>query len=364
MQPTASAEVRVAPRSDEVKLTHFTHGLGCACKLRPQALEKVLADLPLPEDARVLVGLNTADDAAVYQLNDETAIVQTVDFFTPIVDNPYHFGAIAAANAFSDVYAMGGKPLFALNIVGFPSNRLPMEVLKEILLGAQEKAHEAGVSIVGGHTVDDNEPKFGLAVTGIIDPQRILTNANAKPGDALILTKPVGLGIITTALKRGLADEATTRRAIEVMSTLNSNAAESLAAFPVNACTDITGFGLLGHLKEMVTASGVQAELFAGHVPVLEAAHDFVAANVVPGGTLNNLDFVARTVTWPQRISRTLQIILCDAQTSGGLLISVPQDVSGDLLTKLHRNGVAEAAVVGKITAAGEARIEVSVPHA
>ncbi len=359
LQPSEMPSVQMGADVKDVKLTHFTRGLGCACKLRPQALEKVLADLPVPQDANVLVGANTADDAAIYKINDETAVVQTVDFFTPIVDDPYHFGAIAAANAFSDIYAMGGKPLFALNIVGFPSNRLPMDVLKEILLGAQDKAKEAGVSIIGGHTVDDTEPKYGLAVTGIIHPDHILTNANAQPGDALILTKPIGLGIITTAIKRGMANDTTVKQAIEIMSTLNRNAADSLGKFPVNSCTDITGFGLLGHLKEMVKGSGVNAEIYADKVPILEQAAGFVVADVVPGGTLNNMEFVSNSMEWSPDISRTVKILLCDAQTSGGLLISVTSDAAVDLLNELQSIGVKESAIVGKITKTGEGQIKV-----
>ena len=310
-------------------------------------------------DANILVGLDTADDAAVYKINDETAIVQTVDFFTPIVDDPYHFGAIAATNAFSDVYAMGGKPLFALNIVGFPSNRLPMEVLQEILKGAQDKAKEAGVSIIGGHTIDDTEPKFGLAVTGLIHPQKILSNASAKPGDALILTKPIGLGIITTAIKRGMADEGTVQQAIEIMSTLNMCAAATLANFPVNACTDVTGFGLLGHLSGMTAASGVDAEIYSDKVPILEQAREFAVANVVPGGSQNNMEFVSDKVEWTREVSSIQQVLLCDAQTSGGLLIATPQKNASDLLTKLYENGVSDSALIGKITKQGKGKIVV-----
>lgn len=359
LRPEAGAPPPTKNTGKEIKLTHFTHGLGCACKLRPQALERVLSDLPVPEDANVMVGINTADDAAVYRISDDTAIVQTVDFFTPIVDDPYQFGAIAASNSFSDVYAMGGKPLFALNIVGFPSNRLPMEVLRDILKGAQDKAAEAGVSIIGGHTVDDTEPKFGLAVTGLIHPGRVLTNAGAKPGDALILTKPIGLGILTTALKRGLLDEDTTGRIISVMSALNRDAAEVMERFPVNACTDITGFGLLGHLMEMCRASGVDAEILAEEVPVIEKAREFIVAGVVPGGTANNIDFVADSVDWEDNVSRTDRTLLCDAQTSGGLLISIPEKSAENLLTSLHDGDIQEARVVGTIKKEGKGTISV-----
>ena len=359
LQPTEAGTAQANQDFSDIKLTHFTKGLGCACKLRPQALEQVLAGLPVPDDAQVLVGLDTADDAAVYKLQDDIAIVQTVDFFTPIVDDPYHFGAIAAANAFSDVYAMGAKPVFALNIVGFPSNRLPMEILREILKGAHDKAKEAGVSIIGGHTVDDTEPKFGLAVTGLIHPEKILTKATAKPGDVLILTKPLGLGILATAIKRGMVDEQTVKEAIRIMSTLNGKAADTMSEFKVNACTDITGFGLLGHLKEMVKASGVKAEVYAEKVPVIKHTKDFITANVIPGGTLNNLDFVSDCVEWPREISRTMKIILCDAQTSGGLLISIPSNAGTKLEHALRANGIADACIVGRITSLADGKIVV-----
>jgi selenium donor protein len=366
VQRLKPSETKVVPTVTDIagiKLTHFTAGLGCACKLRPQALEKILADLPVPQDANILVGTETADDAAVYRFDEHTAIVQTVDFFTPIVDDPYHFGAIAAANAFSDIYAMGGRPLFALNIVGFPSNRLPMEILKRILQGAQDKAKEAGVSIIGGHTVDDTEPKYGMAVTGIIDPERILTNSNAQPGDAIILTKPIGVGIIATAIKRGLTDEKTMNRAIAIMSALNRRAAEVLNQFPVNACTDVTGFGLLGHLKEMSQASRVNAAISLDSVPSIGEAWEFATGNVVPGGTLNNMDYVADIVEWSEDISRTARIILCDAQTSGGLLIAIPSKYTDNLLRELRNNGIIDAACIGSFTEKGEGRIAVKKGH-
>ncbi|MFN2242851.1 MAG: selenide, water dikinase SelD [Anaerolineae bacterium] len=344
---------------DEIKLTHYTHGLGCACKLRPQALEEVLAHLPLPQDAAVLVGIDTADDAAVYRLSDETAIVQTVDFFTPIVDDAYWFGAISAANSLSDIYAMGARPLFALNIVGFPSNRLPMRVLERILQGAQDKAAEAGVSIIGGHTVDDTEPKYGLAVTGVVHPDRVLRNSTARPGDALVLTKPLGTGIIATAVKRGLADEAAAREAAELMATLNRAAAEAMLEVGAHACTDITGFGLLGHLREMAAGSGVDVTLHAGAVPTLDAAWPFAAADVVPGGTLNNLAYVEEQVTFAPEVSRVAQLILADAQTSGGLLISLAADRAEVLLAALRDRGVASAALIGEVTGTGTGQITV-----
>jgi cysteine desulfurase NifS/selenium donor protein len=343
--------------SKKVKLTHFTAGLGCACKLRPQALEKVLSSLNPILDPNVIVGTNTADDAAVYKLDENTAIVQTVDFFTPIVDDPYQFGAIAVANALSDVYAMGAKPLFALNIVGFPSNRLPMEVLKQILLGAEDKAKEAEVSIIGGHTIDDNEPKYGLVVLGVVHPDKILTNSDAKPGDIIILTKPIGLGIISTAMKKGLVEEKTIKKAIQIMSTLNKKAAEIMKEFPVNSCTDVTGFGLLGHLKEMTESSKVNAKIYLKEIPTINEAWELIVENVVPGGTLNNLDYVKEIVEWDNNISRAAKIILCDAQTSGGLLIAIPDEYADALLKRLHQNNMNDSSIIGKFTKKGKGKI-------
>ncbi len=333
----------------EIKLTHFTHGLGCACKIRPQYLEQVLKDLPACFDKNVLVGNDTSDDAAVYLINSETAIVQTVDFFTPVVDDPYYFGAIAAANALSDIYAMGARPLFALNIVGFPDNRLPMQVLKDILRGAADKAAEAGISILGGHTVEDTEPKFGMVVTGVVHPDKVITNSGAKPGDALILTKPIGTGIIATAVKRGLADEKTAHAAREVMAQLNAKAAKAMENFDVNACTDVTGFGLLGHLKEMVEGSKVTAEIFANLVPQIAGAYELAVAGAIPGGTKNNMDFVSKVVSWDNDVPELMKIMLCDAQTSGGLLVSLPDDVAQVYIQKLRDDHHITGVKIGRI---------------
>lgn len=360
LQPAAGGITQVVAEPSEVKLTRYTHGLGCACKLRPQALERVLRSLPLRADANVLVGSNTADDAAVYRLSADLAIVETVDFFTPIVDDPYQFGAIAAANALSDIYAMGAQPLFALSIVGFPSNRLPESVLTEILKGAADKTAEAGISIVGGHTVDDTEPKYGLAVTGRVHPDKILTNSKARVGDRLILTKPLGTGIITTAAKRQLADPEVVAHAAEIMATLNRAAAEALTEFDVSACTDITGFGLLGHLREMVAAGEVDAGIDMQVVPLIAGAAQLAQAGAIPGGTENNLEYVDEHVTWPDSISPVNKLLLCDAQTSGGLLIAVAAEQADKLLARLHQDGVPEATIVGEITAAGSGKITVT----
>ncbi|MDZ7315276.1 MAG: selenide, water dikinase SelD [candidate division KSB1 bacterium] len=335
-------------RGEEIRLTQFTHGLGCACKMRPQLLEQVLAAMTPPRDAKVLVGLESSDDAAVYQIDSSTAIVQTVDFFTPILDDPYQFGAVAAANSLSDIYAMGGQPLFALNIVAFPSARLPLWVLQEILRGARDKADEAGVVIIGGHTIDDTEPKYGLAVTGRLNPNRIWRNIGAKPGDALVLTKPIGTGVLTTALKRRMIDAGTARTAFEVMASLNRTAAEIAAQFPVHACTDVTGFGLLGHLLEMVGGSGVSALVRSEDVPLLPAASELAAAGAIPGGTESNLAYLRDYVEFSKRLSPTLRRLLADAQTSGGLLFALDSDSAMRLAAALHRAGVS-AAIIGEI---------------
>ncbi len=309
--------------SDDIKLTHYTHGLGCACKLRPQLLEEVLADMKPPTDSRILVGTETGDDAAVFLINPETAIVQTVDFFTPIVDDPYQFGAISAANSLSDIYAMGATPLFALNIVGFPSNRLPISVLREILRGAQDKAIEAGISIIGGHTVDDTEPKYGMAVTGVVHPEQLITNAKAQVGDRLILTKPIGTGILTSALKQGLLEENQTRQLIQTMAILNQKAGAALQRFHVHACTDVTGFGLLGHLLGMMKAAGHTAVLDFASIPIMEGVYDLAAAGIIPGGSRNNHAYTQPFVQYAERLTEIQQVIINDAQTSGGLLIAI-----------------------------------------
>lgn len=346
-------------RPGEVRLTRFTHGMGCACKLRPQDLEQVLRSLPKGTDPAVLVGPERSDDAAVYRISDDLALVTTVDFFTPIVDDPFDFGAVSAANSLSDVYAMGARPLFALSVVAFPSRRLPLSVLERILAGAAEVAREAGIEIVGGHTVDDTEPKFGLAVTGIVHPGRVVTNAGARPGDALVLTKPIGTGVLATAVKRGLAGEEATRRLVSTMRTLNRGASEAMVEVGVSAATDVTGFGLLGHLREMAAASGVDAEVEAAAVPLLPGVRDLAAADGVPGGSLENHDHVAPHVDFAPGLSRVDRLLLADAQTSGGLLIALPEERCEALLAKLAGRGVADARRVGQVARAGTGRIRV-----
>jgi selenium donor protein len=345
---------------EDVRLTRFTSGLGCACKLRPQALERVLAALPRrAPHPDVLVGTENADDAAVYRLAPDLAVVETVDFFTPVVDDPHAFGAIAAANALSDIYAMGARPLFALSIVGFPSNRLPLEVLATILAGGQAVAHAAGIPILGGHTVDDPEPKYGLVVTGVVDPARLWTNAGARPGDALLLTKPLGLGIMTTALKAGLLDAGRIEEIQALMMELNRTAAETLARFTVHACTDVTGFGLLGHLRELAVASGTDVAIDDRALPVLDGARELATAGTVPGGSRNNLAHVEPHVDFAPTVGEIDRLLACDAQTSGGLLAALPAAEAAAAIAALRAAGVSDAVEIGRCTRAGAGRIVV-----
>ncbi len=332
-----------------IRLTDFTTAPGCACKIRPQMLERILKKLPPVKGKNVLSGFDTSDDASVYAISDDQAIVQTVDIIPPVSDDPRSYGAIAAANSISDIYAMGGIPLFALSVVGFPDKDLPEEVLELMLQGAHEKAAEAGIEILGGHSVEDPEPRFGLTVTGLIDPAKILRNRGAKAGDALILTKPLGTGIIMTAVKQGLVDEDEAGEAIRMMATLNRSAAEILRNYTVSACTDVTGFGLLGHLREMVTGSEVSAELEHGAVPLLTSTLKLAVAGAIPGGTRNNLDFVSDSVLWSSGVPEVMKSILCDAQTSGGLLCSLPRADAEACLAALKEGGVNEAAIIGRI---------------
>ena len=303
--------------------------------------------LPPVTDPNLLVGPETCDDAAVYRLTDDLALVLTVDYFTPIVDDPYAYGQIAAANSLSDVYAMGGRPIAMLSIVGFPRDKLPLGVLGEILKGGAEKGREAGVAVVGGHSIDDAEPKIGYAVAGLVHPDRVWKNVGARPGDALVLTKPLGTGIISTAIKQGKAAPATVEAAVRTMAALNRAAAEAAGQVVVHAATDVTGFGLLGHLREMTCGSGVRARLAAGRVPLLPDVVALAQAGYVPGGTKRNLRAVAGLVQWDPSIPEPLRAAIGDAQTSGGLLIATPDGIG--LLRALERAGVTEARQIGEI---------------
>ena len=319
-------------------------------------MDEILKVLPQVTDPHVLVG--TEDDAGVYQLSDEIAIVQTVDFFTPIVDDGFDFGAIAAANAFSDIYAMGARPLTALNLVAFPKDG-PLNVLGDIMRGGAEKAQEAGVVIIGGHSIDDKEPKYGMAVTGIVHPGRIALKGGARPGDSLVLTKPLGIGIISTAIKVGRASDEMIATATRIMKTLNKLASDAMVEVSAKAATDITGFGLLGHLHEMLHTSGLSARLTMSRIPVIEGVRE-LAKFSVPGGTRSNLKYVSDKVTWAEGISDEEKLILADAQTSGGLLIAVPADSLNKLLKGLAARGVETSAVIGEITAGNAGKIMVT----
>ena len=301
----------------------------------------------------LLVGFDTSDDAAVYRLTDDLAVVQTIDFFPPIVDDPYDFGAIAAVNALSDVYAMGGTPLLALNIVCFPED-LPKEVLGRMLLGGMDVAKEAGIVIAGGHTVKDREPKYGLSVTGIVRPDSIVTNAAAAAGDDLVLTKPLGSGIITTAAKAGVTDDATLAGAVATMRQLNRAGGEAMAAAGVKSATDITGFGLAGHMLGMLKASGTAAKVRFPDIPLLPGVRELAERGVVPGGTRNNLDAFDAQIAWGDGITDEEKLIFCDAQTSGGLLIAVPHASTQAVLDGLTQRGVT-GAVIGRVVAEGDA---------
>ena len=310
----------------------------------------MLRQLPIIDDPNLLVGIATGDDAAVYKMSEDLAIISTVDFFPPIVDDPFKFGEIAAANALSDVYAMGGKPVIALNIVGFPVD-LPHEILGRILSGGASKAEEAGVLIVGGHTVDDAEPKYGMSVTGVVHPGEQVTNAGAKPGDVLVLTKPIGTGIITTAGKQERVSAETLNRAVSIMSELNRKPAEAMMHVGVNACVDVTGFGLLGHLRLIAQGSGVSARVKASNVPVIEGVQELLEMGIAPGGTHRNLESLDGVVDWHEDITDQTQILLADAQTSGGLLIAVAPDKKDALLEALEDVGIQTRAVIGEIFA-------------
>lgn len=307
--------------------------------------------MPHATDPRILVDASSRDDAAVFLVAPERAIVATVDFFTPIVDDAYDFGRIAAANAFSDVYAMGGTPLFALNLVGWPREKLPLDLLGEVLRGGADVAREAGAFLLGGHSVDDPEPKYGMVAIGEVHPDRIVTNARAKPGDALVLTKPIGTGILSTALKRGLIDAGPLAPVVTVMTTLNAGAARAARAVEgaVHAATDVTGFGLLGHLHNMLRASRAAAEILLADVPIFPRARELAAKGSVPGGTTRNLEALAQAVRFADTVAATDRVLLGDAQTSGGLLFAVDEAKVGDLVRALQEERTPVAAVIGRV---------------
>lgn len=339
-----------------VRLTQFSHGAGCACKLGMSELAHVLRNVTPLHHPDALVGYSTGDDAAVYRVGDR-AIVVTADFFAPIVDDPCDFGRIAAANAISDIYAMGARPLFVLNLVGFPRKLLGDGILDAILEGASDIAREAGVPTLGGHSIDDAEPKFGMVAVGEIDPDRVVTNAAAEPGDLLVLTKPIGSGVVTTAAKAGAAPPDTLAAAVSVMSTLNRGAAEAMVAAGASSATDVTGFGLLGHLHRMLLASGVAAEIRAENVPFITGAYE-LARTHVSGGSKRNLTDVSPHVDFAPSVDETTRILLADAQTSGGLLIALPGERMSALLREIEGRAPASA-VIGSVVQGPAGRISV-----
>jgi selenide,water dikinase len=347
--------------TEPIRLTRFSHGAGCACKLSPDDLRAVLGlvrGFEPATDPDLLVGFDTSDDAAVYRLRADLAVVVTTDFFTPIVDDAYDWGRVAATNALSDVYAMGGDPLLALNLVAWPREGLPFELLARVLDGGAAVAREAGCLVAGGHSIDDPEPKYGLAVVGTVDPQQVLTNAGARPGDRIVLTKPIGLGVISTALKHDVASSSHLDDALTVMTTLNAAARDAALDVGVHAATDVTGFGLLGHLRELAAASAVGVDLSASAVPVIAGVRDLLAAGMVAGGTRRNHASAAASVDFGG-LAESEQLLLADAQTSGGLLLSVAPERTGALVDALARRGTLAAAVIGTTTADSPGRIRV-----
>jgi selenide, water dikinase len=343
---------------DEVRLTTLSHGAGCACKLGPRDLAEVLSRLePAALPPEVLVSAETMDDAAVYRLPDGSALVQSVDFFTPIVDDPFDWGRIAATNALSDLYAMGARPLLALNLVAWPVQDLPLDLLARVLEGGAKVAAEAGVAVVGGHSIHDPEPKYGMAVTGLSEPNRVLRNSTARAGARIVLTKPIGTGIISTAVKKERAEPREVQAAIDLMTTLNRAASEAVLEVGADAVTDVTGFGLLGHLHELAAASGVAAEVDAGAVPLLSGVAELARAGVVPGGTRSNRDYLDPWVEWGD-LPDEERLILADAQTSGGLLVAVPEERLERLRRALEARDV-HAAVIGRIGDGEPGRIAV-----
>jgi selenide,water dikinase len=332
------------------RLTELSHGAGCACKLPASDLHAILDELPRSQDPALLVGNDTADDAAVYKVSDDLAIVTTADFFTPIVDDPFDFGRIAAANALSDVYAMGGTPMTALSLVAFPLESLGGETLREILRGGAAVAAEAGIPIVGGHSIDDSEPKYGLAVTGSVHPDRLVRNSTARAGDDLFLSKPLGGGIVSTAAKRGLAPPDLVAEQVRVMTSLNREASLAAVEAGASAMTDVTGFGLLGHLRELVTSSGVGAEVQADAVPAIDGVIDLLQSQEPPiaGGTRRNRTWAQEVVHWADYVSEERRWLLCDAMTSGGLLVAAPpgSEIPGDRIGRVTGEPAGRISVV------------------
>ena len=324
---------------------------GCSAKLSPEKLAIALRDLPKPSHPDLLVDIETHDDAGVFRISETAALVQTLDFFPPVCSDPYDFGQVAAANSLSDVYAMGGKPLTAMNILMFPSQQLPPEALGAIIRGGFDKVAEAGAVIVGGHTIEDYPPKYGLSVTGIIDPSKIMTNAAASPGDELILTKPIGTGIAVASKRTGVNPEGLYEAAVASMKQLNAAGAEIMRRYDVKCATDITGFGLMGHALKMARASGVTFELDSRAVPVLDGALEMSEMGCLPGAAFRNLEFAQSDVSFPKNIDPALKMVFFDAQTSGGLFICASAGKGEEMVKELREAGYEKAALVGRAAA-------------
>jgi selenide,water dikinase len=323
---------------------------GCSAKISPKLLEEILKFLPLPKDPNILVDIDTHDDAGVYRVNDDLALVLTTDFFPPVCSDPYEFGQIAAANSISDVYAMGGDPVLALNIMMFPAAKLPMEAYADILKGGFDKATEAGVRIIGGHTIDDFPPKYGLAVVGYIHPDKIITNAGARPGDSLILTKPVGTGVLLAGHRLGMVSEKDLSEAKRLMMLLNKSGAEVMKKFNIIGATDITGFGLAGHALKMAKASRVSLKINMKNVPLIGNSYQLINDGCIPGASFRNLEYAEKDVEFASDLDYNLKMIAFDAQTSGGLLFSAQPDKVSEILENLHNAGLSRSKVIGDVS--------------
>ncbi len=350
---------RLEAPAGPVQLTKLVEKAGCASKIDQAFLKQALKDLPAIDDPRVLVGVPAGDDAGVYDMGDGTALVQTVDVFTPSVDDPYTFGQVAAANSVSDIYAMGGTPITAVSVIGFPVRKVPDEAMREILSGGIDKMNEAGVAIIGGHSINDAEIKAGFAVTGTIDKDKIVTNAAARPGDVLILTKPLGTGIVAFAAQIGRAVAESVEAATASMIALNKKAAQLMVQFGAHACTDVTGFSLMGHLGEMSLSSGVDVEVVWDDIPLFPGVLDYAAAGILPGAIERNKESCGDRVIADESLPQEMVDICYDAQTSGGLLVAIAQKDADDFLKALHRDGISAAAIIGKVVGKGSGRVNI-----
>ena len=348
---------RLEDMPEEVPLTKLVENAGCASKINQNDLKKVLSGLPKITDPRVLVNSDTCDDAGVFKINEELALVQSVDVFTPNVDDPYTFGQIAAANSLSDIYAMGGKPLTALSVIGFPIETLSYKLMNRMLQGGIDKMKEADVMVIGGHSIKDNEVKFGFSVTGEVNPKKIITNDKAKPGDVLVLTKPIGTGILGFASQIDKASPSTLKIVSKSMAELNKAASDVMIEMGVTTATDITGFGLAGHLSEIVIQSGVKAEIYFDRVPVFDGVLDLVKKGVISGGIERNREYASQYVVARDRISEEMQAVFYDPQTSGGLLISIDEKKGEELVSSLKKRGVEQAAIIGKVISKSKGKI-------